>query len=115
MDNNILDEQKIRRYCMENGYNYKYFGDNTIITTGLDVWRLKIVEVFKKELKAYIPIIKVEHQNVVGNKTKKIHFHTQRYAQDVDYVFTNIIIPHEQKGRAYQKAFVIKDLLSQQI
>lgn len=111
MNTNVLDELKIKKYCNQYGYNYKHFGDNAIITTGLDTWELKGVKVFKKETNKYDYIIKVKHQNKISNKSKKMHFHKQRYATDIDYIFNNIIIPHERKKNVYQKVFKIKKLL----
>lgn len=111
MENSILDEQKIKMYCKKYGYSYNYFGYNTIIETGMDVWKLEDVEVFNKENKEYNSIIKVKHYNKKGNSKGKMQFHPQRYARDIDYIFNNIIIPHELKRGAYQKAFKIKKLL----
>lgn len=111
----MLNELKIKQHCDKKGYNYRYFNDIAIVTTGQDTWKLESVEVYERPTKEYKQIIKVKHQNKAGNKTKKVHFHTQRYAHDLDFIFNNIIVPHEQGNRVYQKAFRIKDLLIQNI
>ena len=59
--------------------------------------------------------IRVEHMNLSGNRSGKMQFHSQRYAYDLDYIFDNIIIPHERGKRVYQKAFRIKKLLAENI
>lgn len=108
----MLNELKIKRYCDDNNYNYKYFNEVAIITTGTDIWKLESIDAHSSETESYKQLIKVKHQNKAGNKTRKSHFHTQRYADNLDFVFKNIIIPHEQGSRVYQKAFKIKELLA---
>lgn len=108
----MLNELKIKRYCNINNYNYKFFNEVAIITTGTDAWKLESIDIYDNKTKNCKQIIKVKHQNTAGNKTRKSHFHTQRYADNLDFVFKNIIIPHEQGSRVYQKAFKIKELLA---
>lgn len=108
----MINELKIKKYCDKNGFSYRCFSHTAIITTGLDLWKLEFEETYDNMNKTYKDIIKVKHQNKCGNKTKKNHFHTQRIAYDIDFVFNNIIVPHEQGNRVYQKAFRIKELLA---
>lgn len=108
----MLNELKIKRYCDNNNYNYKYFNEVAIITTGTDTWQLESIDTYSSETEGYKQLIQVKHQNKAGNKTNKVHFHTQRHAYDIDFIFNNIIIPHEQGNRVYQKAFRIKELLT---
>ena len=35
----MLDELKLKQYCCKHGYNYKYFNDIAIVTTGQDTVR----------------------------------------------------------------------------
>lgn len=100
--NNILNEQKIKNYCDMYGFSYRIFYNNVIIMTGVDEWRLIAADNSK---------IIVEHYNRAGNKTGKMQFHSQRYAPNLDYVFENIIKPHETYNNVYQEAFKIKYLL----
>ena len=103
----ILNEQKIKKYCKKYGYGFRYFHSIAIITTGVDEWRLEAVQTVENgEL---IDKILVKHINKVGNRSGKMQFHTQRYAYDLDYVFTNIITPHETYNKVYSKAFRIKE------
>lgn len=111
----MLNELKIKQHCDKYGFNYRIFHNAAVITTGLDIWSVELLEVYDKEIRGYKEIIKVKHQNTLGNKKRKAHFHTQRIAYDLDFVFNNIIIPHEEGNRVYQKAFRIKDLLLQNI
>lgn len=99
---NTLDKRLIERYCELYGFSYRYFYTNAIIMTNVDEWRLKLTKKGK---------ILVEHYNRAGNKTGKMQFHSQRYADDLHYVFKNIIRPHETYDRVYQEAFRIKYLL----
>lgn len=110
MNNNQLDELKLKRYCDEHKYKYNYFGDCAIITTNLDEWRLQTIESYQDGV--LTAKIKVDHYNRSGNKKGKMQFHPQRNAYDLDYIFNNIIIPHEGHDRVYQKAFRIKELLA---
>lgn len=105
-----LNELKIKEHCNYNGYSYRYFGENAIITTNVDVWKLSTVRA--REGKKIINKILVEHMNKVGNKSGKMRFHTQRYAYDMDYIFKNIIIPHQTYSRVYDKAFRIKKIFA---
>lgn len=105
----ILNEQKIKKYCKKYGYGFRYFHNIAIITTGVDEWKLGAITT--TENKKVTDKILVEHINKVGNRTGKMQFHSQRYAYDLDYVFTNIITPHETYDRVYSKAFRIKELL----
>lgn len=111
----MLNELEIKQNCNINRYNYKYFNEVAIITTGQDIWTLESVDVFDKTISDYKQIIKVRHLNKAGNKKGKSHFHTQRYAQDIDYIFNNIIVPHEQANRVFQKTFRIKKILTNYI
>lgn len=111
----MINEIKIKKYCDRNGFSYRCFHDAVLITTYLDQWKLEFIDVYDGEIKEYREIIKVKHHNTMGNKTRKNHFHTQRLAYDIDFVFQNIIIPHEQGNRVYQKAFKIKELLAEHI
>lgn len=111
----MLNELKIKYYCDRNGFTYRYFYQTAVITTELDTWKLELIDVYDNVNKNYKEIIKVKHQNTLGNKKRKAHFHTQRFAYDLDFIFNNIILPHEDTRRVYQKAFRIKDLLTQNI
>lgn len=108
----MLDEMKIKKYCENSGYSYRYFGENVVIMTSVDNWQLIEVEnpPNNKNNKNKYKII-VEHANKTGNKTGKMQFHTQRIAYDVDWIFENIIIPHQSYNRAFQKTFKVKKLL----
>ena len=108
-----INELTLKRNCDKNKCSYKHFGDSAIITTNIDTWRVETVEVFEKG--AVIDKIKVEHLNINHNKSKKMQFHTQRYAYDLDYIFDHIIMPHEKNKMVYQKAFRIKELLAEHI
>lgn len=105
----MLDEMKIKKYCEISGYNYRYFGENVVIMTSVDNWQLIEVENTPNNKDKYKII--VEHANKSRNKTGKMQFHTQRIAYDVDWIFTNIIIPHQSYNRAFQKTFEVKKLL----
>ena len=76
----MLNELKIKQYCDKKGFSYKYFDTIAIITTGLDIWGIELFDVYDKKTQGYRKIIKVKHQNTLGNKKKKAHFHTQRIA-----------------------------------
>lgn len=97
MDKNVLDEQKIKMYCEKYGYSCNCFGDNVVITTPIDEWRLEAIEVYNRYSKEYTQKIKVQHINKAGNKSRKFQFHLQRrrLADDIDYVFNNIIATHK--------------------
>lgn len=101
-----LDETKIKEYCDKLGYGYRYFNNNVIITTKLDTWQLQKIDNIHNNCK-----ILVKHANTAGNRKGKAKFHVQRKAQDLDYVFNNIIKPHETYNRVYDKTFRIKELL----
>lgn len=101
----MLNEMEIKKYCEMYGLNYKYFYDTAIIT-GVDMWKLTEVTVKTGN------IILVEHENKAGNRTKKMQFHSQRIAYDIEWIFENIIIPHQSYNRVYQKAFTVKKLLA---
>ena len=103
-----LNEQKIKKYCKKYGYRFRYFHNIAIITTGVDEWLLEAIQTV--EDKELIDKILVKHINKVGNRTGKMQFHAQRYAYDLDYVFENIITPHEKYERVYQKVFEMKKL-----
>lgn len=104
----ILNEQKIKNHCKKYGYGFRYFHNIAIITTGVDEWRLEAIQTVEDgEL---IDKILVKHINKVGNGSGKMQFHAQRYAYDLDYVFENIITPHEKYERVYQKVFEMKKL-----
>lgn len=98
-----LDELKIKKYCMINNYKYRCFGDNAIIMTNVDEW---VIEALSNDR------ILVRHINKQRGRTKKMHFHSQQLAYDLDYAFKNIITPHETYNRVFQKAFVVKELLA---
>lgn len=109
------NELKIKYYCIKNGYDYRYFSDVAVIVTKIDSWKLEFVDVYNKDSKQYDELIRVKHMNKAGNKKGKAHFHSQRVAYDIDYVFNSIIAPHEEGDRVYQKAFRIKELLAKSI
>lgn len=100
----MLNEMEIKRNCEENGYGYKHFYDTAIITTSVDTWRITQMEHGR---------ILVEHANKRNNRKGKMQFHPQRYVQDIDWAFSNIIVPHQNYNRTFQKAFRIKELLKQ--
>lgn len=105
----MTNELKIKEYCNKLGYGYRYFGDNAIITTSVDTWMLKFQQkIINKQIEE---VILVGHQNKSGNSKRKHQFHTQRYARDLDYVFTNIISSHQEYNRAFEKTFRLKELL----
>ena len=93
-------------FLLEN-YNMEI---SKLLVTGVDVWLLEDIQTV--EDKELIDKILVKHINKVGNRTGKMQFHAQRYAYDLDYVFTNIIAPHETYNKVYSKAFRIKELLA---
>lgn len=105
----MLDEMKIKKYCESSGYSYRYFGENVVIMTSLDNWQLIEVENPSNSKNKYKIIVK--HANKLRNKTGKMQFHTQRIAYDVDWIFENIIIPHQSYNRVFQKVFKINKLL----
>lgn len=111
MSKSTLDELTIKRYCNMYGYSYRYFGDNVIITTNLDEWMLRLVEVIEDN--KLINKILVEHYNRSGNRTGKMQFHTQRYAYDIEYVFENIINSHESYNMYYDELFKLDDILKE--
>ena len=102
----VLDEIKIKQYCSEYNFHYRYFGNNALIMTGVDEWRIRAIDKDK---------ILVEHYNKLGNKSGKMQFHSQRYAKDLDYIFKNIIKPHSSYNSVFQEAFRIKYLLENHI
>ncbi|MGJ0846563.1 hypothetical protein ACR77J_07735 [Tissierella praeacuta] len=106
----MLNELEIREFCKRYGFGYRYFTDNVIIMTGVDSWRL--VETTTQRRNQTIYKIIVEHANKFGNKSGKIQFHTQRVAFDVEWIFDNIIVPHQTYSKVYEKAFNIKELLA---
>lgn len=103
--NNKLDEKLIKRYCELYRYGYRHFEDVVVITTGVDEWRLTYKEKQDKIL--------VEHINKAGNSSGKMQYHAQKYADDIHYIFKNIIKPHETFDNVYNKAFKIKQLLQE--
>lgn len=103
----MLNEMEIKKHCDINGFDYRYFYTTSVITTGTDTWRLT-----QKEVRAG-DLILVEHANKAGNKSGKMQFHTQRVAYDIDWIFNNIIVPHETYSNVYDKAFKVKQLLAQ--
>lgn len=107
----MLNELEIREFCKKYGFSYRYFNnDNAIIMTGLDSWRL--IETTTQRRNQTIYKIIVEHANKAGNKKGKMQFHTQRVAFDVEWIFENIIVPHQTYNRVYEKAFRLKELLA---
>ena len=102
----MLDEIRIKELCEENGYGCRCFHGTTLITTGIDAWKLEVMETSKGE-----ELIRVKHINKNRNKKGKFAFHRQRISYDVDWIFENIIIPHGRGGRVFQKAFRVKELL----
>lgn len=107
----MLNEMKIKEYCDMHGFSYRYFYDTAIIMTNVDMWRLTYYEaIIENEV---VHRIMVEHANKAGNKSGKIQFHTQRIAYDIDWIFQNIIVPHETYSNVYNKAFKLKELLAQ--
>lgn len=107
----MLDEREIKYYCNKYNFSYRYFYNNAVIMTGVDMWRLTEIETRNRNTVEYKII--VEHANKAGNRTGKIQFHSQRIAYDVEWIFENIIIPHQSYNRVYQKAFRLKELLFQ--
>ena len=100
----MLNEMEIKRNCEENKYSYRHFQTTVLIMTGVDTWRITEMEHNR---------LLVEHANKRNNRKGKMQFHPQRIAQDVDWVFSNIIVPHQNYNRTFQKAFRIKELLKQ--
>lgn len=111
----MLNELKIKEYCGEHGFGYKYFHDIVVITTGTDTWKLELIDVFDRETKGRKEIIRVNHLNKAANKSKKMHFHKQRYAYDIDYVFNNIIATHKNGHATVENVFRMKNILSNNI
>lgn len=111
----MLDEIKIKKYCNMYGFNYKYFPEVVVVTTGTDTWKLELVDVFNREIKEYNQIIRVNHLNKAANKSKKIHFHKQRYAYDIDYVFNSIISTHKHDNSMIQRVNTINRLVAENI
>ena len=111
----MLDEIKIKKYCNIYGYDYKHFPEVVVVTTGIDTWKLELVDVFNREIKEYNQIIRVNHLNKAANKSKKIHFHKQRYAYDVDYVFNNIISTHDHNSSTIKRVDTINRLVAENI
>lgn len=105
-----LNEKTIRKYCSKYDYTYRLFHNVAMISTNVDEWKLESIQTIENG--EIIDKIRVEHINKAGNRTGKMQFHSQRYAYDLDYVFTNIIAPHETYNRVYSKAFRIKELLA---
>ena len=102
-----INEQEIKDYCKKYGYKFRYFGENAIILTGMDTWRIK--RVYKRDERRQLMI---EHANTMGNRKGKMQFHNQRFAPDIAYVFDVVISRHEAYGGVYTKAFRIKELLA---
>src|SRR5690606_30721779 len=100
-----------REFCRKYGFSYRFFNDNAIIMTNLDNWRL--IEVITQTHNQTIYKIIVEHANKAGNRSGKMQFHSQRVAFDVEWIFENIIVPHETYSNVYNKAFKLKELLAQ--
>lgn len=108
-----INELELKEKCKLYECSYRHFGCSAVIFTNMDTWRLEMVNVFENG--KVIDKIRVEHMNLSGNRSGKMQFHSQRYAYDLDYIFDNIIIPHERGKRVYQKAFRIKKLLAENI
>jgi len=107
MENN-LNRVEIERYCAELGYKSNIFDDIAMISTGVDTWEI-IAE--RKESTRNSNKFLVKHLNLCGNKSQKHHFHKQKYAKDLDYIFNNIIKTHECMDKGYSKMFRIDNLL----
>lgn len=106
-----INELELQENCERYNCEYRHFGDTAVIFTGMDTWKVDAIQVYEDE--EVVEKIKVKHLNSLGNSTGKMQFHSQRYAYDLDYIFSNIIIPHEQSDWVYNKAFRIKELLAQ--
>lgn len=102
----VLDEMEIKRLCKKYNYKYRYFYETAIIETGVDMWRITLTGIKYKK-------IMVEHINKNGNKKRKIQFHKQRVAYDLDWIFKNIISPHQDFLNVFNETFKIKKLLTQ--
>jgi len=101
-----LDEMEIKKLCKKYNYKYRCFHNTAIIETGIDMWKITLTGVKNKK-------IMVEHMNKNGNKKGKIQFHKQRIAYDLDWVFKNIINPHQTFENVFNETFKIKRLLTQ--
>lgn len=106
----MLNEIKIKEYCDMYGYEYRCFGCTALIMTGVDTWRLTSMETISRD--GVSQCIKVEHANKYRNRSGKFNFHVQRIAYDIDWIFQNIIVPHQTYDRAYNKVFELKELIS---
>lgn len=102
---NTLDELKIKEYCDEYKFKCKKIHDCFLITTGIEEWLISNARSTENNK------ILVKHFSIAGNKKRKMRFHSQRKAPDLDYVFNNIIKPHGTYNRVFDKAFRIKELL----
>lgn len=98
-----IDEIKIRKYCKKNNFGYRIHNNRVIITTNTDEWK---VEVEDNKLLVF-------HKNKAGNYSRKHQYHFQRVAYDWDYVFSNIICPHEDYSNVFNKAFRIDAILKE--
>ncbi len=105
-DDKILNEVELKKHCNKYGYKYRYFFDTAVIMTGIDMWKLLEKGIKHKR-------IVVEHYNKTGNKKGKLQFHSQRVAYDLEWIFENIIVPHQSFTNVYNETFKIKDLLAQ--
>lgn len=93
-------KNELDKICTEKNYSYRIHNNNAIIDTPMDMWQIVEMENAHKN-KKYKPFL-VRH---LSKNTNKIKTHPQRYAEDLEYIFNNIIEPHEGYGGVYAKMF----------
>lgn len=101
----MINKKEIEGLCVDNGYQYNYFGDNIVISTTADQWMIE--KIIPSSGKAFI---KLKHRNKSGNKTRKEHFHTQGTFKNIKEA-VNAIKQHEGENNSTDKLFNFKNVL----
>lgn len=106
-----LNEVEIRKYCKKLGYSYSMHQKNkvAIIETGLDSWKLTAKQ-FINNYKL-VNRIEVKHYNRNKNKTGKVIYHFQTYADTIEYAFMNVIKTHNHATNILSSITSLKNTL----
>lgn len=103
----IIEEERINELCNKYGYSYRYFPNNVMIMTNVDIWKISSFQTAKGET-----LLVLKHINKKGNRSRKLQFHTQRIIPDIEYAFDIVISRHENCEDSYGRVFKVKKVLS---